>query len=191
MTTNNASNLLNQSSGVVLGNVRVDKKTASNSAELEFTGLSGSIEQYNFVIDGIIPAAAAPFYMLWSDGTSYLANYAYIRTASQSSGPASSTDYAGNQNQIVLSNINNVQVSYSFGVMGNVMLQGHAEASLFARASWNINYLGTSVANTNLISSQGWAYCADQPTKTITKVKFLFDGQNISSGSITCYGQVI
>jgi hypothetical protein len=189
MTTNNAANMLNFTSTGVLGNLRVDKQTASNSAQLEFTGLNSAIEQYTFVFDAILPASAAPFYMLWSDAGGYLVNYAYIRTAVQPSGTVQ--DGANNQNQMVLTNIDSCQVFYPFGIMGFATLQGHASSTGFSRSNWNINYLGTSSANTNLIMSQGWGYNgANAPNNPITKVKFVFDSANIASGSITCYGLV-
>lgn len=189
MATNNATNLINLASGTTLGMARLDKQTASGSSELEFT-LTGSIEQYVFSMDRIIPASAAPFYMLWSKAGGYMANYAYIRQSGQSVGPAGATDYAGNQNQIVISNIENVQVFYDFGIMGYATLQGHDGVSGFARSNFNVNFLGTSSGNTNMIMNQGWAYCAEQPGNAVTKVKFVFDSVNIASGSITLYGQV-
>ena len=164
----------------------ISTQTASSSADLHWTGLSG-YDKYYLVFENLKPAAAD-----WLNlQVGYGATPTYLTSGYQTQG----LDYSGGG---TIHNVNNDYGTFAFLFSG---LYQNVGASSGNGAKGFVNIIGTNLSSTLGFTSMN-AYTSDNPTNNyvscvgqqttntnpITAIKIYFYSNNIVSGKASLYG---
>lgn len=166
----------------------LDVQTASSSATLDFTtGITSKFDEYEFHIQGLVPATASTaLYMRISQdtGATFKAGASDYRYAFNVTVDDATNNPFGSlgTTQIALTG---AAISNSSGrsLSGRVRLTKPAQSSYLKNISWGLETF-TAVGYIN--SNGAGAYVTD--ANTIDAVRFLVSSGNIASGSIKLYG---
>ena len=161
--------------------------TASSSASLAWTGLSG-YKDYFIIIDNFIPASLNPLYMYLGTGagptyltSGYLLVSSYINPGTSAFGGTNT--FSGSSSSVMyLSGGSNIDPTYSFGFCGFGII-GNCNNSV----SSTINIQGGGMqSSTYPVSLQSTGIQTSTTAKTA--IKLAFGSVNITSGTASLYG---
>jgi hypothetical protein len=178
---------LSASGGGGGGLVFLARRTASNSASLDFTSLiTSTYDNYLFIHTTIIPATdAATFIMRVStnNGSSYDtgSNYRFVRQFVNTSGTPGQAQNASATSWYVNGNLENT--ASVGGGNGNTTFYNPLNAVGFKYMINDVT-LGASDANFYVVHAMGWYNSAS----AVNAVQFLMDSGNIASGTVDMYG---
>lgn len=167
--------------------------TASNSASLDFTGISASYDEYVFELVNIVPAAAGNFLRAQYQVGGTFQTSGYVSAVEGSFGANTQFQVGGGGVEtaaggIILTGSGAVfwapQTTAGLGISGSIKLLGTNSINSNKYMIGNTVWLGNSSANSN-VATVGGAYMGSQGA--VTGIRFAFAG-NISTGSIRVYG---
>lgn len=159
--------------------------TASSSATLDFTGLTG-YSAYTFLLEHVTPATnAADLDMRISEdnGSTWkagAANYQYGGVNYNTAGTSGGVGNASATSVALITGLNNGSLEGASGTVTWFDLTVVAEKDYIAQI------FGLASSGTRFGMSSGGSYVGD--TSTINGVRFLMSSGNIASGIIKCYG---
>lgn len=160
--------------------VLLDTLTAANSATLDdTTSITGSFNDYEIVFENFLPASTATFELqVYSGGVLQTSGYAYsvLFTNLTSTGVANNASAAN----LVLTGFN--ATGGASGISGRLHIFNINSSAPKKHLTWHL-----AVDNSGAISmSNGSGWWAG--SGTISGMRFLFNGQNITSGTVKIYG---
>ena len=166
----------------VSGMVLLETKTASASAQLEFTSISATYTDYLFLVDGILAAtAAADLWMRHSTdgGSTFITGSAYVYVFNAVGHGAPSTlsgvGSGGDAKIIVATSLNAASP-----VACRLTL--FTDNGGLVQATWHNTYVNNSGQVLN-----GWGG-GSRATTGLNAIRFLMSSGNITSGTIRMYG---
>jgi len=165
------------------GMMLLETKTASGSAQLDFTGLSANYDQYLFTFGSIAAATdGANLQARYSDdgGSTFFAtgSYRYIDNVTTSSAPTSLTGSGGSAGDTSILIAPSISNAAGATVSGEARLATTTMCSL----TWHVHYF-----NSSSLSVNGWGG-GHRTTSGINAVRFMMSSGNIASGTIRMYG---
>lgn len=191
MTYDNSSGLVSLEAATGGGSMEfISSATASNSATIEFTGLSSTYELYIVTINGLVPASdGTTLWLRVSDdgGCTYKSGATdYSWTVLGRSGSAGLLNTGDNQDAQIELGGSPIIAGTATGehFSGKVSIMGHSSASFNFAA--RMDFIGTS-------SSSGQGNCGSAggsylTAATIDGIQFLMSTGNITSGTFRLYG---
>lgn len=157
--------------------ILLDSKTASNSAQLEFTGITNSYSEY-IVVCTNIKAATSGASMRLRFNNDAGANYNFADQYVATTGTQGVGGFGVAQTQFLpVGNINN---TLSYGLELHIFNPGSTDQ---CRLTWF--YSMTNVTPSLIIGNGGGQYTGAAP---VTSMQFTMSSGNITSGTIYLYG---
>lgn len=156
----------------------ISEATASNSATLDFTGLTNAYETYMLVLTNLVPATngVVPWIRVGTGGTPTYQTTSYVNP------DASSTDAMHFQPTSVDVSIDNTANYGISGILYFTNLSGAAAKYMYSSV---VNYKSSAVKVPN--TSSGWRGLWDSTT-AVTAIRFMFSSGSASAGTIALYG---
>ena len=162
---------------------KISSQTASNSATIDFTGLTSSYFAYKIIISAVVPVSSAVLLMRFSNdnGSTFFAgatDYGYAIETLNTSGTLTAINSTG------ATSINLT------GTLGNTASQSNNFDITILNPVNSIQYNGgywTASSVTGSVISI-WGAGATTQTISVNAIRFLMSTGNISSGVFTLYG---
>lgn len=185
MTTNNSTNILNVTSGSSLYYQKILALTASNSATLEFTGLTNAYSDYFFTLQGLAPVSNNLSLYALMGPSGYAATVNFMSRTLTAGGTAANV-CGSNQAQITLaSNVYAGGDAINWAPRGRGWLSGMGSSvdddPCFR---WDLAHYN----NADRIWTSGMAPGYSSGLGAWDRIKFYFSTGNIASGTVTMYG---
>tara|TARA_Y100001963_G_scaffold115859_1_gene160872 strand:- start:1787 stop:2317 length:531 start_codon:yes stop_codon:yes gene_type:complete len=165
----------------------ISKALPSGTSACEFTGFSDIYQNYIFILNNLTPASAAAFYArAFLAGTEQTSAYLMSQTFSYTN---SASDDAFTRHDSVIYFLMTEAV-------GSTAAQGGLSAFLTLTSPTNTEVAHRLYGNLNFCNASTYLYNAltsghdnnASGGSAITKMKFWFNGQNFTNGSIAMYG---
>ncbi len=186
MTTNNASNIVNVTSGSNVAWVKVQSLVASNSSLLEFTIDATTYRSYEFILESIQPVSNTTALVCQvKTGGSYYTGTDYVSILFYNSSGGAVTllnNQTGSYLQLIKNSLNNDQ---SLGGILRTHALPNGSFGMQCTAEWYDSTGGYRV------SSSGTLRYGAGSGANCTNIKFYMSSGNISAGTITQYGQLL
>jgi hypothetical protein len=168
--------------------VEIGTVTASNSANLAFSGLNSTYIEYTMTCVDIVPVANAN--SLWmqigySTGPTWVTS-GYNSASLKADGTNISSVGAGNVSALVLSDNGDVLSSRPLWV--EATFPNPSQSTAIKRIDWRTGYDGVTANFPISISGGGWG--ATPGNVAATAIRLLFGGTNISTGRCSLYGKL-
>jgi len=167
----------------------ISTQTASSSASLQWTGLSG-YDKYIIVFENVIPATNnVILYLQFGTGstpTYITSNYQNLSVYGYASGSTAQTSTNQNSSQIYVTNVNGVN-NTGYGVCGFMNIEGFISTTNYTSTTNNLVWGGTVASALTDFVQSGGAYLGATSTAK-TAIKIYFSSGNITSGTASLYG---
>jgi hypothetical protein len=160
----------------------IQSQTASGSANLEFTGISSTYDNYAIVFEVILAqTSGANFTTTLSDASGYFSAAYQWTGLFLSTGAASGPGKTGSTSDSAIHLFDGV--SNTNGLSGTMFLIGSQRTSGFVATQFMVG--GFDSGNHWFHQSSSGMHAL---TQAVTKIKFAFSTGNITSGTIKLYG---
>lgn len=165
---------------------KISEQTASNTASIDFTGLSSAYREYELVYSGVVPITDGAHLLLrtsTNNGSSYdsgASDYRWCGWAVLDNGGSGVGNSGGDTAIRLIQSVDNASTSMTGGV---AVLLNPSAAQYFGVT--NICSYWNSGGVTGFFNSQGQRVTAAD----VDAIRILFSTGNISTGTFTLYGR--